>query len=126
MNRCMYTLQDLNFALYCAVDVSRFSQVKILKVKRLKLVQKFHSIPFGSHFTHFTIRPFHSKPSCFRCLVHRTTVSLPGTCKMYSFVRQVLNIPFYHGDRCLDNDLQKILDSVGGGQIDTVLLDAFA
>ena len=44
---------------------------------------------------------------------------------MYSFIRRDLGIPFYCGQHSIDIWLQKILDSIEGRKIETVLQDIF-
>ncbi len=46
---------------------------------------------------------------------------------MYRFLRDDVGIRFYHGERSLDTDLQRIHDAITapGGALDAVLTDVF-
>ena len=54
------------------------------------------------------------------------TFLIPGTAKMYSFIRRDLEIPFYCGQHSIDIWLQQILDSIEGRRIESVLRDIFS
>ena len=44
---------------------------------------------------------------------------------MYQFIRKEVGIQFYHGDRTLDNDLEKLHSAVTSHSVDKVIMDIF-
>ncbi len=50
---------------------------------------------------------------------------LPGSSKMYHYLRKDVGIRFYRADRTLDGDLQKIHAAIKSQTVDLVLQDIF-
>ena len=44
---------------------------------------------------------------------------------MYQFLRKVVGIKFYHAERTLDNDLEKIHSCITSNTVDKILIDIF-
>lgn len=53
-------------------------------------------------------------------------MSILGTRRLYTFVRQALGIPFNHGQGPMDKWLQDIFGAIKDGRLDDVMLDVFA
>ncbi|XP_045190239.2 uncharacterized protein LOC123547312 isoform X1 [Mercenaria mercenaria] len=49
-----------------------------------------------------------------------------GTRRLYTFVRETLGIPFYHGQGPMDKWIDDIFNAIKDGRIDDVILDVFA
>ena len=52
-------------------------------------------------------------------------VYFTGTCRVYEFIREDLEVKFFDGQRTLDLDLQKVFDSINNNRIDTLLGELF-
>ena len=44
---------------------------------------------------------------------------------MYQFIRKEVGIKFYHGDRTLDIDFEKLHSAITGHSVDKVIMDIF-
>ncbi len=50
---------------------------------------------------------------------------LPGSSKMYRYLRKDVGIQFYRADRTLDGDLQRVHAALKSQEVDLVLQDIF-
>ena len=48
-----------------------------------------------------------------------------GSSLMYRFIRKEVGINFYHGDRTLDIDLEKLHSAITNHSVDKVIMDIF-